>query len=173
MKRMFIGLMLALCSPLSLAHAKPVLKPELVLDHIKAIQTRERRGDQVYLDISTYRANQPTRYHRIPKHPIHWQSALIDKIKSVPLWSEEIKEGQEVILIISLMEQDLPSINPDDLIGSIRVKLKNKRGQLRVQWSLPNRVGGPIFIAGEYGQIEKFQLFDEQNQYEVYLFLRP
>ena len=151
---------------------KTTLKPALILNHLKPIKLTEKSGDELYMDIGVYRAQKKGRFYRVPKFPGNWPSSHLDKIKKVTLWSEPVKEGERVILIVSLLEQDMTPMNPDDLIGSMRVDLKNEKGVLNVQWSIPNRTTGPVTILGEDGHIERFELLSEKGEYQVYLSLK-
>ncbi|STX93816.1 Uncharacterised protein [Legionella londiniensis] len=151
---------------------KNTIKPTLILNHLKPLKHQETGGDELYMDIGVYRAQKEGRFFRIPEFPKNWPSSQSDKIKKIPLWSEPIKDGETVILILSLLEQDVTPMNPDDLLGIMRVKLKNEKGTLNVQWSIPNRSVGPSTVMGEGGNIEKFELFSEEGQYEVYLSLK-
>ncbi|GGI86395.1 hypothetical protein [Legionella impletisoli] len=158
--------------PIVHADKATVLKPSIILTHIDTVRAHEQGGDELYFDVSVIRANQPREFFRIPKHPIHWPSLLSSKIKEVILWSEPIQPNETVILLLALMDEDPTPINPDDLIGLIRVELKNKNGQLQVHWTIPNRSVGPVTIAGKKGDIQKFELFGEHGQYDVYLSLK-
>ena len=160
--RIFLAVFLLLPMPFASANAGDV-NPNLVLDHVKVIQASERDGDELYFDIGVYQVNQPTQYIRIPEKPKHWPSQLMDKVMHVPLWSQALKPGQTVTLIVSLMESDGSLLNPDDLIGSMRVTLKNDNGTLQTRWSIPNRPGD--LVASD---IQKFDLQGE-GKYEVYL----
>ncbi|RUR09191.1 hypothetical protein [Legionella septentrionalis] len=165
---------LLLCSLLVPGHlavaAEQFIKPSLILNHIELIRAQEAGGDELYFDISIYRPNKTTQFVRIPKAPMHWPSAASKQIKNVTLWSEPLKEGESVVLIASLIEQDATPLNPDDVLGSIRVKLTYEQGQLKTQWSIPNREQGPA-MANQQGDIQKFELFDAGSKYDVYLSL--
>lgn len=151
---------------------KTTLKPALILNHLKPVKLNEKSGDELYMDIGVYRAQKQGRFYRIPKFPKNWPSSHLDKIKKITLWSEPVKAGERVILIVSLLEQDITPMNPDDLIGSMRVDMKNEDGVLSVQWSIPNRSTGPVTILGEHGNIERFELLSDKGEYEAYLSLK-
>jgi len=164
MQRILIGLLAGLLSLLSATNAFSAegdLRPSLVLNQIRVIAASESGGDELYFDIGIYQSNQPTQYLRIPKKPMHWSSAIVDKIKEVPLWSQSLKSGQAVTLIVSLIDRDRSSMNPDDLIGTIRVDLNNDKGHLKTRWSMPNR---PASIGNK--AMQKFDLMGE-GRYEV------
>ncbi len=152
--------------------AEHALTPSLILNQVKVLKASERDGDELYFDISVYRPGHTTHYLRVPEKPIHWTSRVIERVKSVPLWSQPLKSGQAITLIVSLIDSDMSVLNPDDLIGSMRVDIKNKNGALQISWSMPNRVDGPITIANQNGDVQKFELRDKHGQYDVYLSLK-
>lgn len=143
------------------------LKPSLILKHIKIIKTGESGGDELYFDISTYRAGKPTHYARIPELPNHWISQIMDKVRGVNLWSETLAPGEVVTVILSLNEADTPPWNSDDVIGSIKVQLKNEKGNLQTRWSIPNRSDSLITTAGPAGDIHRFELMGGNGNYEI------
>jgi len=151
--------------------AEKEIKPRLALDHIKVIQVQENDGDELYFDISVLRGEKAKHYFRIPANPTHWPSQLMDKISNVTLWSEPLKNGETVILIMSLMESDAKPFNPDDLIGLVRVKLKNVNGVLQTNWSMPNRYDSPGKNENQKRNIHKFDMLGEGAHYDVYLSL--
>lgn len=169
MKRIGLFLLAGLFSSFVNA-ADTELKPRLVLDHLKVIQAQEKDGDELYFDVSVYRANQAVRYLRIPAKPIHWPSQLMDNVSKVTLWSEPLKAGETVTLIVSLMESDALPFNPDDLIGLVRVKLKNAKGVLQISWGMPNRYDGPAKMASQ-SSTQKFDMLGEGARYNLYLSL--
>ncbi|WP_019216089.1 hypothetical protein [Legionella tunisiensis] len=143
------------------------LKPSLILKHIKVIKTGEPAGDELYFDISTYRAGKPVHYARIPELPNHWISQIMDKIRGVNLWSETLAAGEAVTVILSLNEADAAPWNNDDLIGSVKIQLKNEGGALQTRWSIPNRSDSLITTSGPAGDIHSFELMSENGNYEI------
>ncbi|WP_133126722.1 hypothetical protein [Legionella nagasakiensis] len=173
MKRIYWGGFLSLLF-LSAAFAanEQVLKPSLILNHLKVAAPHTQAGDELYFDITAFWADKPRKYYQVPKPPKYWASIESDKINSVSLWSEPVKPGQVVILLISLMDIDVLPMNPDDMLGIIRVRLKNVDGVLHATWSIPNRSVGPETIMGQTGDIQKFELSGASGKYEVYLSLK-
>ncbi len=145
------------------------IKPTLILNHIKFGQSGESDGDELYLSLTVYRANQPAKYNRIPEKPIHWTSEEVDKVKQMPVWSGPIKNGESVLLLIDLMESDDSPLNPDDIIGTASIKFKNNNGVLETKWGMPNRMGGPTSIDAKNGKVQRFMFVGEGSVYEVYL----
>ncbi len=166
-----------------ITRAKPYeVTPELFLKEIKVLQAQESAGDELYLTISIRRPGLPAEYIRVPERPDHWLSRQLDLVKDIQLWSEPIANGETVTLMIELNEQDAEPLNPDDLLGIMRVKIKNTKGSLDVHWDIPNWDGvhsskkshGSVTdtVAPESGSVEKFDLKNDGAHYEMYLMLK-
>lgn len=115
------------------------IKVQLILDHIEMIKAQETGGDELYLSMSIAKKDRPTEYLRIPEAPIHWLSDKVGQLKNVPLYSQELASGTTVAVITSLIDEDLPYWNIDDLLGSVRVRIKNEHGKLMTSWDMPNQ----------------------------------
>lgn len=170
MKWSHVGFLIGLLFSASIfAINNQTIKPNLLLNQIQVVNEGELLGDSLYFDITIVRINQPTQYIRIPEYPLHLPSFKAKALKPTTLWSESIDNGKKVILVISLMEQDSKPFNPDDLIGSIRIELKNENGHLNAIWSIPNQKSAPSI--GMIKTIQKFELSNRHGQYNVYLSL--
>jgi hypothetical protein len=108
---------------------------------------------------------------RLPSKPFHEPSKLIGQFSKVRLWSEPLKVGETVTIVVSLIETDDTPLNPDDLIGLVRVKLKNEAGILQTTWDMPNHQAAAITSKDQSGKVQKFELNGEGSQYELYLSL--
>lgn len=155
------------------ASSNNALHPELTMVHIKVKKTVEAGGDELYLDVTEYPSKGKASHFRVPEYPLHWPSRYLSKLKQVPIWDRAINENESVTLILSLVEQDTPPWNTDDMVGSIRVKLKNENGELQTSWSMPNRVDAPVTVLSKHGKAEKFELLGDRGNYEVYFLLKP
>jgi len=138
----------------------------LVLNHVNLIQHQEADGDELYFDVSVFRSKQPTQYLRVPAKPFHWTSQRIHDISNMTLWSDKIKRGEDVTIIVSLMETDMKALYPDELIGSVRVKFKNESGVLQTRWSMPNHVGEVAFKGKDVG-VQQFDLVGDGAHYKI------
>lgn len=126
---------LAFSSPMSVTNeVNPAkLTPILMLDHIRALQTHEKGGDELYLTLSIRpNGSTPTEYTRIPSMPDHWVSSLMNKVQPIELWSKPLAEGESVVIGLELDEYN--SYEPDDFLGLIRIKIANQHGKLVIQW---------------------------------------
>jgi len=134
--RLFIlGLSLVLSFiPEVWAEAIPV---RIHLNSIEAIKTSEKGGDELYFDITQYSNKGQAKTNRLPEAPLHWLSKQLPEVKDVALWEGMVQDNEEMKVIISLVEQDNPPWDVDDLIGSALLILQNKKGVLLYRWELP------------------------------------
>ncbi len=167
MKRILISLVLCVLVGMVNAGQARVLNPKVELVAIKAHKTREKRGDEVYLAVTAYPSQQRPHHKQIPDNPLHWISSHLDKIKHVPVWGNGLAEGDSVTVIVSLMERDAPPWNTDDLIGTVKVHLKNANGRLQVSWSMPNSTESSATVKTRSGRTEKFELTGERSLYDL------
>lgn len=124
---------------LPIAHADENVRLILKLDTIEKIKSQEKRGDELYFSITEYSSLEKARHYQVPDFPTHWLSDHLDKVKDVTLWKKTLKNDEAVELIISLVERDFPPWNVDDLLGSIKLKLRWNNGELKKEWSIPNQ----------------------------------
>jgi hypothetical protein len=154
---------------LSAHSSQGLLQPKLVLSHMSVVKEQESNSDELYFDIKINRRHHSAQYIRIPKGPDHWSSHRLNKLEDIPLWSEPLGLGESIILIVSLIESDGSTLNPDDLIGLVRVKLTNEKGHLKSDWTMPNQLDGVLKRVNEWGPIKKIDLIGGAAHYQVYL----
>lgn len=111
----------------------------LKLDQIELVELAEERGDEIYFSVTEYSSEKrPGTSSRVPVFPLHWLSKNLDKVKNITMWESTISSGSGVQLIISLVEQDFPPWNIDDHLGSVKLTLTNKNGNITKKWSMPD-----------------------------------
>lgn len=115
------------------------ITPSVILESIKAEKTLEKRGDELYLAVTEYPSTGMPSHYQIPKFPLYWPSEHLSKVKSLKVWSRELKEGEAATLLLSLIDKDAPPWNTDDLVGEVELHIKNDKGRLITNWGLPNR----------------------------------
>jgi len=113
------------------------------LTKIESIKTTEKRGDELYFSISEYYNNEAPKLFRIPMFPLHWLSKELPSLKDIKLWEGSIANNQSVLLVLSLLEQDLEPWNSDDHIGSVQIKIINTKGKITTKWGQPKFVDQP------------------------------
>lgn len=159
--------------------AQGVIKPELILNQIKVGGEQEHDGDELFLTLNSRVSGGVIEYQRIPAKPGHWLSRQIDEVKNVSLWSAPLADGQSATVNIELNDEDAEPLDPDDLLGLMRVELKNEKGSLVVHWDIPQRTGidapkkreGEVAdtFSEESGHVVKFLLNNDGSYYEVHL----
>jgi hypothetical protein len=107
------------------------------LSNIKVEKTVQKKGDELYFSITEYSSLGHSKENRIPVQPIHWLSQNVEKLAHVQLWQGSVQPGEEIKLIISMMEQDNPPWNPDDLIGNAELIIRNEQGSIKKEWKSP------------------------------------
>lgn len=115
------------------------LRLSVVLSKLDVVHPTEKRGDELYFSITEYSSKERPRSYLIPEFPMHWLSAHLQDIKNVNLWDKIIKDGEGVSVIFSLIEQDVAPWNIDDLVGTIKLKVRNEKGVLKREWIIPNQ----------------------------------
>lgn len=168
-KLFFLVLTLISCMALGQSNDQKFIKPVINLNHISPIKHGETYADELYFDITVLDQENNRQYFRVPEKPTHWSSKVIEQFKNIPLWSDKLKDGQKLVLLIALMEADSSPFNPDDLIGLVRAQVSNDGGLLKVKWTIPNRTTGPTTISGKYGDIQEFLLSGDGSSYRVFL----
>ena len=113
---------------------KAVTQFRLELGEIQVVKESEVGGDEVYISVAEYSNYGKPQYHRIPSYPTYWLSRHLTSVKNVHLWHHDLKDGDAVQLIVSVIERDLPPWNVDDLIGAIKVNVNVKDGKTNVTW---------------------------------------
>lgn len=132
MKRLLLALVLL--GAATALHAK-VLQPTIYANQIKMLRTNDKFGDEVYFVVTEYHSDGHSRQYTVPHYPAHWMSKSLPRMKNVKLWSEPLNEGEGVVVVLELMEQDAPPFDVNESIGSTEIRLANQKGQLSVKWN--------------------------------------
>jgi len=148
------------------------LHPVIKLLKFEEVTTQEKRGEELFLHVTEYHSHGLSSSKTIPSHPTFWPSEHLKKVKNVKIWEGDVKEGDSVIVLISAMEKDFHPWNTDDIIGTVRARIRNENGRLTVNWSMPNRADSPDEIRTKYGVAQKFTLIGNGNKYILYLILK-
>lgn len=150
---------------LSPLQAKDTISLMVKLDDIVKVKSQEESGDELYFNITEYSSIDAARHYQVPPFPTHWLSAYLDKVKDVTLWERQLRAGEGIELIISLVERDVPPWNVDDLLGSVKLKLKWENNQLQKEWSIPNQANTQKLE----GNVNQFLLTGDGGEYRIQL----
>lgn len=135
---------------------------------VKAVKVAEKHGDEVYFSITQYPTNANPTISRVPMEPIHWKVAELSQVKDVVLWQGTVADEQSTLLILSLLEQDLPPWNPDEHIGSAELKINNKGGKFSTVWGQPEFKDQPE-VKQSGTQTPTYTMYGNNSEYVVRL----
>lgn len=136
------------------------------LDAIKAIKKSERNGDEVYFSITKYSNQSDPAIFRVPQFPMHWLSKDLPMVSNIKLWEGEVNADETVLLIFSLLEQDVPPWNVDNHIGSAKVRITNTNDKILAVWGQPNFVDQPRVIQSK-AKYPEYTMYGDDSEYEV------
>jgi len=167
-----ILLVLYLCLPLIGFAADKAAHPILSLVVLKAISTTERTGDELYVDVTVFRSEGTSEHVRFPQKQKYWPSGHLEKAQNLQLWDGKIEDGQAVEILVALVDHDMLPWNTDDLIGTVRLNLKNRHGSIESSWNVPNQPKTSISVITKQGPTQKFSLFKDDAHYDLSFMLQ-
>jgi hypothetical protein len=135
------GLGILLLVPVASAFAAdPGMVDQLsvTLDHLQKIHQQEAGGDELYISVTEFSANEKPRFYQIPAFPSHWNSKNLHDIQQVVLWKKPLKMCEKTTVVFSLVEEDMRPWDSDDLIGSVQLNVTCDGQHIKTQWTVPN-----------------------------------
>lgn len=164
-----VMVMIGLFSGWNKANANSV---SLVMNQMKVIKPSERSGDELFFDLLVVSTHRKPFHVRVPSKPHHWPMFVLPKLKDVLLWKTQLAEGENIKLVISLIEKDAEPWDINDHLGSIRLYLH-----------YPSKGLEYAYTSGEEKQInyqpiakghapEVFNFSSKHGQYKVFFKLR-
>lgn len=157
----------ALCFLFPITAFSNDLPVSVQLVSIQSVKPSEIGGDEVYFSVTQFNPNDTIEYYTIPERPLHWPSKILNKIKDLPLWKGTLAKNHGIEIVFSVIDHDMPPLNPDDLLGSIKLKLKNDEGKLIATWKNLDNKSEPETITSDKGTIKRFILTGDDSKYIV------
>ncbi len=142
------------------------LHPELVLNKITQVKASEKK-DEIYLTITEFSSTGKNRHYTIPQYPITWPQAALPQVKDLSVWKNTLAPGESAEIVVSVVEHDVPPWNTDDLVGTMKLRLKNTNGQLQHEWAY---MGSGVRGMGTKLQTNLNQVFnfdDAEGEYKL------
>lgn len=136
------------------------------LNKIQTDMFSERSGDEVYFSVTEYKKDDTPKIYRVPMLPLHWVNKDLPTLSDVTLWAGTVTEQQPVMLVISLLEQDLHPWDPDDHLGSIQLRISFKGNKLETTWSEPDFIDQP-YVTQPNPKEPKFIMLGSDSKYMV------
>lgn len=161
-------LFLPIAAAVTLKHQ---LTPQLILNQLNVIKSNEQLGDELYFDISEASTGSPTQFLRVPEKPFNWSSKQLSRLQDTILWSKPLNSGESKTLVISLVDSDSSILNPDDMLGSIKLTIKNEKGVIHTSWGTSQQADDKTIVPDEKGMY-RFNLRSKRSEYDVYLYLK-
>lgn len=165
-KIIITSILFTLLSTVALAAQVPAISTELSLISIQAIQG-SHHGDELSIHITVYPSQGHPYHFSIPRSPLHWSSRYLHKLTDVKLWKATLESQQRVTLRIALVERDHPPFNPHDLIGELKLKLKNDQGTLNIQWQTIGNTEQARTTEHSRGREDQFVVTGKDSQYKL------
>jgi len=160
----FSGVLLAI----SLPAVAQIQKVTVYLKSMNVLKTTERGGDELYFHVTEYRDHKSIRTYTVPTLPSHWTSKYLNNVKNVLLWQGFIEKKEKVTIDFSLAEHDAPPLDPDDLIGTAALKLKENNGRVVATWLVKSETKHEITRKDTEQTAQKtFKLLGNGGEYEI------
>jgi hypothetical protein len=150
-----------------------VLHPQVNLIGIEAVAPSEKSGDELYLAVTVYPTKGKPEHYYHPRRPLYWPSQYLERITKLALWNRELKVGESVTVLFSLIERDAPPWDADDLIGEVELQLQNTETGLNSEWSVLTRgANGKIHTHNNKADQRVATLHGQGGHYKLFLQLQ-
>lgn len=136
---------------------------KIKLSSMEKKHSQEQSGDELYISITEYSKNHLPRNYQFPAFPSHWLSQHVSNIKDAVIWKKELKECEDIDLLINLVEEDVQPWNVDDSLGALKLKLSCQNGKTQGQWEIPDNKT----VSKIPNQKDKFNFTGSNGQYEL------
>jgi len=143
----------------------------LILKSIEAIKMQERNNDEVYLIITQYLPNGKAEEYRLPTFPHHWPAAILPQISDLSIYSQDLAQGDEIKLVVSLLENDASLFNASEHLGSAVVHIVNQENKITAKWEIPKYRDQPNTAIEDIGNMKLFKFQGIHGTYQLGLLL--
>ncbi|MFI4936913.1 MAG: hypothetical protein ACHQJ6_00200 [Candidatus Berkiellales bacterium] len=137
-KYWIVGLSLASCLGVNTPLLADVEAITLKLETIEMKRSHDIRGDHLFFSISEFPSAEKPVHYQIPSFPTHWYSRHLEHIKNIELWKKDITICENVDLLITLVEQNILTLNEEEL-GSVELKVRCENGKFHTEWAIPHK----------------------------------
>lgn len=129
-------------------------------------QVTEPDGDHLYFYVTEYPSEGFAAEVRVPPFPMNWMSKEVKNINRVRLWEGAVTKDNCVRVVITLMNQMIPLMLSDALIGTIQVDIRNINNKISYEWSQPDfedntKVDQPVI------GVPRYVMYGDESQYAV------
>lgn len=143
---------------------------KIVLTDLKVVKPTEKSGDELYFSVTEYSSVDHAKSFEVPEFPEDWLSGQVKDLKRVVLWEKMLQDNESAMVVISLLDRDAPPWDMDDLVGTIKFKVKNSNGKIQKEWSIPNKSDTKVIgnekssfeLTGDGGDYKMDLLFEQK-----------
>jgi hypothetical protein len=133
------------------------------LKTLEVIHPQEKRGDELYISVTEFPAQETARHYQVPAYPTHWLSKYVKNIKDVVIWKKSLSHCEPIDLLITLVEEDFAPWDLDDSLGSVQLKVECVNGKSVEKWVIPD----PKTTAKITDQESAFSFTGENAEYRA------
>lgn len=130
---LWLSILIGWIVPAMAAPIKPI-PVQLHLLSIQLVNTTERHGDELYFNITEFRHDHSVNHFSVPELPSVWKSKDLAQVKPLILWQQSIEQGKPEELVVTLVEHDTPPWDVEDVLGEVKIHLRNNDGKLISNW---------------------------------------
>ena len=141
---------------------------QLVLDYIR-LEKPTSSDDKIYLNIATYSSTKVNNDYQIPEAPLHWDANYLDQVKDLVLWEKSLGMDESMDFIISLIENDMPPWNPDELLGTVKLSVRSKNHHISSIWHADEDA---VEVDSHQRKVHEYLMLGEHGRYVVGLKLK-
>ena len=147
---------------------------KLILDKIEQVKvTKAWGGDELYFGIAQFSSDRKqNRFYEVPEFPEAWVSKNLSHIQNLTLWDMTLKDEQAIQLVVALTERETPPWGVDDLVGLLKIQLKNSKEGLLQKWDFPAGYSAPQVKMEQTDKGRYFVLTGDNSEYKIALSIR-
>lgn len=166
-----IGLVTTLvaCANYSMGNVKTApASQQLVLEYI-LLEKPTSNDDKLYINIATYSSMNVSNDYQIPEAPLHWDVRSLEQIKDLVLWEKSLASDESVDFVLSLIENDMPPWNPDELLGTVKLTVRSKHHNISSVWQADEDA---VEVDSHQRKVHEYLMLGEKGRYIVGLRLK-
>ena len=141
---------------------------QLVLDYIR-LEKPATQDDKLYINIATYSSTSGDSDYQIPEAPLHWDANYLEQVKDIVLWEKGMDDPEQMDIVLSLIENDIPPWDPDDLLGTVKLTIHAQNQHITAQWHADEDA---VALTPRNHQLHEYILVGDHGRYVIGLRLK-
>ncbi len=136
---------------------------KIVLKSVKIESSQEQSGDELYISVTEFPKKQLPQNYQVPTFPTHWLSQYITNVRDVLIWKKDLKDCNDIDLMLTLVEEDVQPWNADDSLGTLKLKLTCQNGKMHGFWVIPDAG----IVSKNANQKDSFVFSGDKSKYDL------